>query len=88
MQVQIKKGADMKNLLANLSIQMQGILLIIGGFILVINYFGFIKLLQPMLAIIGLGMILMGAAMADLYTKAYALIKKDNNQNQQPPQNL
>ena len=77
----------MKNIFANLSEQTNGILLMIGGFILVFNYFGIIQVLQSIIAGVGVFMIIMGAIMARLYQKISALFKKEsNNQNQQPPQ--
>lgn len=76
----------MKNILANLSDQTKGILLIIGGLVLVLNYFGIIQMLQSIIAIVGLLMIIIGAVMADLFQKISALLKKDSNQ--QPPENF
>lgn len=92
----------MKNPLTNLSDSAKGILLIIGGSALVLNYLGFIELLDTIIAIVGLVMIVIGAVMAKLHEKIYLMIKKDknnhdndnnhhnsnnqNHHNQQPPQ--
>ncbi len=68
----------MKNIFANLSNQTQGIFLIIGGSLLVLNSFGFIELLNSVVAVGGLIMIIAGVMMAKLHEKIYVLIGKSN----------
>ena len=66
-------------MLINLSDQSKGILLIVGGSALVLNYLGFIQLLEPIIAIVGLIMIVVGVIQARFHQKIYLLIKKDKS---------
>lgn len=72
----------MKNLFANLSTNIKGILLIVGGSVLVLNYFGFIEILDSIIALGGVVMIIAGIMMTNLHEKVYSLVKKENKPSQ------
>lgn len=78
----------MQNPLMNLSNPIKGIFLIIAGSGLVLNYLEFIQSLKPIIALIGVAMIVIGILMANLHNKVYGMIKKDKNNSQDQNQDL
>ena len=78
----------MKNIFANLSDQTKGILLIVAGLLLVLNFFGFIEILKSIIAISGLLMIAAGVMLARFHKKIYVLIVGKKYNDQQSDKNV